>query len=84
MDQEKEHPFYGTEILRNKEQAHINALLSKYKNEPATEELKAKIYDELQMEKHFGRIKIPFKVYLKNDPTGKFPNYVEVVLDTKV
>lgn len=84
MVQEKEHPFYGTEIYQNDEQAYINKLLLKYKKEPPTEELKAKIYDELQMEKHFGRIKIPFKVNLKKDPTKKFPDYVEVILDTKV
>lgn len=84
MEQEKEHPFYGTEIYRRQEQAYINKLLAKYKKEPVTDELKAKIWDELQMEKHFGRIKIPFKVVMRRDPTKKFPDFVEVILDTKL
>lgn len=76
--------FYDTPIFRHQEQEYINKLLSKYKNEPVTEELKTKIWDELQKEKSKGNIKIPFKVVLKRDPTRKFPDSIEIILDTKV
>lgn len=79
-----EHPFYGSEIVRRKEQEYIKDLLKKYKNDPVTEELQAKIWDELQMEKHLGRIKIPFKVVIRRDSNNQFPNYIEIILDTKV
>lgn len=77
-------PFYGSEILRFNEQDYINSLLSKYKDLPPTDELKKKIYDELMMEKYKGNIKIPFKVAMRLDPSGNFPPYIEVILDTKV
>lgn len=79
-----EHPFYGKDVLRNQEQQYIQNILKKYKKEPATDELKKKIWEELQYEKHLGNITIPFKVAIRKDPTGKFPAYVEVILDTKV
>lgn len=75
-----EHPFYGVNILRNREQAYIGRLLQKYRHLPANEELQKKIFDELQQEKHKGNVKIPFKVVLR----AKFPPYVEIILDTKV
>ena len=81
---EEEHPFYGFDIIRNNEQAYINNLLKKYRNEPATEELKAKIWDELQMEKYKGNVTIPFKVVLRRDSLKKFPSCIEIILDTKV
>lgn len=81
---EEEHPFYGHVIYRGREEDYIESILKKYKHEPATEELKKKIWDELQMEKYYGRVKIPFKVVLRRDSTGKFPDCVEVILDTKV
>ncbi len=81
---EKEHPFYGVDIYRGKEQEYIRSLLKKYKHEPVTDELKAKIWDELQMEKHLGRVTIPFKVIMRRDASKKFPDYIEVLLDTKV
>lgn len=81
---EHEHPFYGQEIIRHNEQAYINDLLKKYKNEPVNEELKKKIWDELQMEKYYGRITIPFKVTMRRDANGLFPDFIEVILDTKV
>lgn len=81
---EDEHPFYGIEIIRRKEKAYIESLLKKYRHEPVTEELKGKIWDELQMEKYHGRITIPFKVVLRRDSFKKFPSYIEVILDTKV
>ncbi len=79
-----EHPFYGYDILRQKQQKYIEKLLKKYRGKAVTEELKKQIWDELQMEKHFGRVTIPFKVTLRRDSYGKFPDYVEVILDTKV
>lgn len=81
---EHDHPFYGQEIVRQNQQEYINNILNKYKNEPVNEELKKKIWDELQMEKYYGRITIPFKVTLRRDSTGLFPDYIEVILDTKV
>lgn len=82
--EEPEHPFYGELIFPDREQEIIQALLAKYKGEPANEELKKKIWDELQMEKYHGRLKIPFKVVLRKDAYGKYPPYIEVILDTKV
>jgi hypothetical protein len=76
--------FYGYTIVRGDQQGYIQSLLKKYDKEPPSEELKKKIWDELQNEKFLGRVTIPFKVVLRRDPTGKFPSYVEVVLDTKV
>ena len=84
MSEEAEHPFYGHWIIPRNEKEYINQILQKYRNDPANDELKKKIWDELQMEKHLGRVTIPFKLALRLDPTGKFPNYVEVILDTKV
>lgn len=81
---EHEHPFYGQEIVRYDQQEYINNLLKKYKNDPVNEELKKKIWDELQMEKYYGRITIPFKVVLRRDASGLFPDFIEVILDTKV
>lgn len=81
---EHNHPFYGVEITRNKEQAYIQNLLKKYRHEKVSEELKAKIWDELQMEKYHGRVTIPFKVVMRRDTLKKFPDYIEIILDTKV
>lgn len=81
---EDEHPFYGIEIIRGKEQDHIRGLLKKYQNEPVSEELKAKIWDELQMEKYKGNITIPFKIVMRRDASKKYPDYIEIILDTKV
>jgi hypothetical protein len=78
------HPFYGHHILLRNEREYIETLLKKYKKEPVSEELKKKIWDELQMEKHFGRITVPFKLKLVEDPSGKFPPTIEVILETKV
>ena len=78
------HHFYGRPIFRNKEEKMIESILEKYKKEPANEELKQKIWDELQLAKHEGKITIPFKLELKKDPTNKFPDLIEVILDSKV
>ena len=78
------HYFYGSPIFRQTEQEYIEQLLSKYRSCPADEGLKKKIWEELQAEKAAGRIRIPFKVRLHVDPSQQFPNYVEVLLDTKV
>lgn len=81
---EEDHPFYGTDIIRGKEKEYIQCLLQKYRNEAVNEELQKKIWDELQMEKYKGNIKIPFKVVLRRDVFKKHPDYIEVILDTKV
>ena len=85
MDQEQhDHPFYGVDIYARHEQEYIKSLLKKFKGQPVTEELKKKIWDELQREKYLGNIKIPFKVVTRRDATGKYPDAIEVILDTKV
>ncbi len=81
---EHEHPFYGYEIIRRSEEEYIKELLKKYRKEKVSEELKQKIWDELQMEKYHGRLTIPFKIVARRDPSGKFPEYIEIILDTKV
>ena len=78
------HPFYGQEIIRNDQQTYIKKILKKYQKELVNEELKKKIWEELQMEKYEGRITIPFKVTLRRDSTGLYPDFIEVILDTKV
>jgi hypothetical protein len=80
----KEHPFYGYEIVRRTQKEYIQNLMQKYKNEPVNEELKKKIWDELQMEKYLGNVTIPFKLAVRRDPAGNFPEYIEVILDSKV
>jgi hypothetical protein len=84
MTKHQHHPFYGQEIIRRSEKEYIQTLLKKYKNEPVNDELKKKIWDELQNEKYLGNLKIPFKVAIRKDPYGKFPDYIEIILDTKV
>lgn len=86
MDQhsKSEHPFYGVDIISRKEQLYIQDLLKKYRNEAVTDELKEKIWNELQMEKYKGNITIPFKVLIKRDATKKYPDVIEIILDTKV
>ncbi len=79
-----QHPFYGYSIYRHNEQKYIKNLLKKYKDQPVNEELKKKIWNELQHEKYLGNIKIPFKIAVRCDPSGKFPDCIEVILDTKV
>lgn len=79
-----DHPFYGEDVYADQEQLYIQNLLKKYRHEPANEDLKKKIWDELQQEKSLGRLKIPFKVALRRDQSGRFPSYVEVILDTKL
>lgn len=79
-----EHPFYGQHIIRDSEQRYIEKLLEKYKKMPVSDELKEKIWNELQMEKYKGNITIPFKLVINRDPTGKFPDLIEVILETKV
>jgi hypothetical protein len=77
-------PFYDKEIQRHQEQTYIKDLLEKFKNEPASEGLKKKIWEELMMEKYLGRITIPFKVVMHTDPQGKFPHFIHVIIDTKL
>lgn len=84
MIDEHEHPFYGYEIIRRKEQEYIKNLLRKYQNERVSEELKKKVWDELQMEKYLGNVTIPFRMATRLDPYGIMPDYIEIILDTKV
>jgi hypothetical protein len=81
---EEDPPFYGIPIFRHREHALIERILKKYKGEAVTDELQGKIWHDLQMEKHQGNITIPFKVVMRRDSSGNFPDYIEVILDTKV
>ena len=84
MTESHEHPFYGHIIVRRKEESYIKSLMEKYQGQKVDEELKKKVWEELQMEKHLGRITIPFRLAVRKDPYGKFPDLLEVILDTKV
>lgn len=78
------HPFYDREIYADREQEYIQNFLKKYQHEKASEELKKKIWDDLQMERYYGRIHISFKVFLRKDAYGRYPDCIEVILDTKL
>lgn len=84
MEHEEEHPFYGTDIIRREEKEIIQEILKKYKGQEVNDDLKKRIWDELQLAKHHGIITIPFKIAVRKDPLGKYPNYIEVILDSKV
>ncbi len=71
-------------IDRRAQQAFLNRLLIKYSDARADSALRARISDELALEKHLGRLKISYKVVLRLDPAGLFPSKIEVILDTKV
>lgn len=81
---EHEHPFYGFEILKDRQHAHIESVLAKYRHRNADEALKKEIYEELQALKSDGKITIPFKIVLRKDQRSSLKNYVEVILDTKL
>lgn len=84
MKHDEEEPFYGYEIVRREQQELIEKLLNKYRSLPADNNLKQKIWDELQMEKFKGNLTIPFKIALRKNISGNFPDYIEIILDTKV
>lgn len=81
---DREKPFYGKWIYRDQEAIHIQNLMKKYQDLPVTEELKKKVYEELSREKFLGHITIPFRLVLRRDVYGKYPERLEVILDTKV
>jgi hypothetical protein len=76
--------FYGKKICREDEEAFIKEILGKYKDLPINEETKKKVYDELCWEKHLGRLTIPFSVQIKKDPYERYPDFIEVLLESKV
>ncbi len=80
----KDHPFYGEHIFATGEQEKILEVLAKYRKREVNDQLKKDIWQELTNLRHQGVIKIPFKVILRQDPTGKFAPQVEVLLDTKL
>jgi len=81
---QRKHYFYEKAILEDREAEYVNKILNKYRHETADEELKKKIWDDLQHEKAEGRLSIPFKVVLRRDEYGLYPPRVEVILDTKL
>jgi hypothetical protein len=66
----KKHYFYDQLIIRRSQEDYIRQLMKKYQNEPVSDELRKKVWDELQMEKHRGKITIPFKIAVRMDPYG--------------
>lgn len=84
MTKQEEHPFYGYEIYRSQQENLIKKLLEKHRGKEASEGLKKAVWDELQMEKAKGNITIPFKMATRRDPYRKFPDIIEIILDTKV
>lgn len=77
-------PFYGEIIDPEEEQEQIDKILFKYKSEPASEDLKKKIYNELAAAKAAGIISIPFKIVMRKASTPAQVDLIEVILDTKV
>ncbi|SCA62418.1 Uncharacterized protein SCG7086_AA_00280 [Chlamydiales bacterium SCGC AG-110-P3] len=77
-------PFYGKVINRAGEQEYIHQLLEKYRGQPVSDDLKKQVWNELQNEKHLGNVTIPFKVTSRIDPSGQYPDCIEVILDSKV
>lgn len=80
----QDHLFYEKEIVRVREQERIKKILTKYQNEPLSDELKEKIYNDLVEERHKGNISIPFQLNVKKDASAAHPPYIEVLLDTRV
>lgn len=78
------HFFYGKAIDPETEKKKIESILSKYRYETASEELKKTIHKELIHAKTKGEISIPFKVVLRKSPSEAHRGYIEVILDTKV
>lgn len=77
-------PFYGKEINRRQEKEYIQSLLKEFEDQPADDSLKKLVWEKLQWEKHLGNLTIPFKLALRKDPQKLYPDYLEVILDTKV
>ncbi len=84
MKTEKHLPFYGSEIICRDQKEKIEEILKKFKGLRPDEELKKKIWDELQNAKYLGIITVPFKVVLRKGAEGKYPDCIEVIVDTKV
>ena len=84
MDKQNRHAFYGYEIISREEKEKVEEILKPYQGLAATEELKKKIWDDLQKAKYEGRITIPFKVVSRKDIYKKYPDCIEIILDTKV
>ena len=80
----RKEPFYDEKISRIQQEEFIDEVLAKYAGEDATEELVKKVYDDLMMEKHKGKLTIPFKVLIRKDESQNYPPHVEVILDTRV
>lgn len=80
----EEKPFYGTAIIRRREEEKVREILSQFDKEPFSDELKKRIWEELQAAKQRGDILSPFKVVARRDSSHAYPEYVEVILDTKV
>lgn len=77
-------PFYGKEIDPASEKQVIEKILSKYRCEPVSADLKKRIYNELSQAKETGLITIPFKIVFHEGTESFRPPCIEVILETKV
>lgn len=77
-------PFYGKWIVPDDEEKHIKELIHPYQDQPVTDELRKQIYELLSDAKFRGEISIPFRIVLHQDAYKKYPDRLEVILDTKV
>ncbi len=77
-------PCYGEKVARAQQKEFVQSIVDQYASEEANEGLAAKIYEDLSMQKHYGKLTMPFSVELVEDPQGLRPNYIEVSLDSKV
>lgn len=84
MADHQENPFYGVAVICRSEKEKIRKILAPFKQEPVSEALKKRIWDALQAAKQRGEILSPFKVVSRRDSSRAFPEYIEVILDTKV
>ena len=80
----EEEPFYGKVIVPEEEQMLVDAVIEKYRSDVVDGDVHKKVYHDLMMEKHKGNITIPFQVNLVKDPYSRYPDYIEVILETKV
>ena len=77
-------PFYGKWIISDDEEQRIKKLVAPYQKKPPTEEVRKEIYDLLSDARFRGEISIPFRVILYKDIYKKYPDRIEVLLETKV
>lgn len=77
-------PYYGKWIFADEEQKRIEKILAPFQDQPVSEELRKQVYETLSDAKFRGEISIPFRIVVHQDAYKKYPDRLEVILDTKV